>query len=159
MTSPGLGPLADLVQSCTLAGVDLDAGRDRTGFELHADTRSSRAVTWRKQSVSNAWVEGSYDVQAVRDNVTENVWVWVFGSSVSDFRKRYHWLVDQVDTPTWSLVWLQAGMTETWDCTFSDHTIETQREFQYANIGLVKINVMRRPRVVITYADGSGYTG
>jgi hypothetical protein len=136
---------------------NLDGGRSATGYEIHSDTRSQRAVAWRKLSVENNWVEGTYDVAAVRGNITELVAIWVYGTSTSDFWQRVYALTDQLAQATFATVWTINGMTETWDCTYSDHTIETQREFQYATMGIVRISMARRPKVNVTFADSTTY--
>lgn len=138
-------------------GVDIGNGQY---YDIHPDTRATRQVTWRRQTVENTWVEGSYDTHAVRGNVTEMVAAWVYGTAPSDFRFNLENLVTYLDTPNWALRWVYPdGMQELWDCTFSDYTVETQREFLYANQGIVKMNVMRRPRVTITYSDASQFVG
>lgn len=160
MTTP------DLVMKC-LAGpnsVDLDGGQSVNGYELHADTRGTAQTSWRKQTVDNPWVEGSYDVIAVRGNVTETVAVWVYGGSVgslgsnSVFRQRIAVLEALIASPKWSMIWTVGDLTETWDCTYSDYAVETQREFQYATQGIFRAQVVRRPSVARSFADGSGAT-
>lgn len=155
MTTP------DQVMTCVIAGMglDLDGGPRLHGYELHGDTRSQRAISWRKQTVESAWVEGSYDVAAVRNNITELVAVWVYGSSQNDFWKKVYALADAIATPAFAITWTVDGMTEVWDCTFSDYTVETQREFQYAKQGVMRMNIVRRPRTTITYADATTYAG
>lgn len=140
------------VMGGTVGGIDLGNGIQ---YDLHADTRSQRQVSWRKQTVENPWVEGSYDVQAVRGNITELVAVWVYGSDPSEFRRNVEYVAAVLASPSWPLVWTINGLTETWDCTFSDYNLETQREFQYANTGIMRMSIQRRPRVTLTYSDGS----
>lgn len=155
MTTP------DQVMTCVISGmaINLDGGARLTGYELHADTRSQRSITWRKQSVENSWVEGSYDVTAVRGNTTELVAVWVYGNTQNDFWQRVYALADAIASAAYTITWTIDGMTETWDCTFSDYTVETQREFQYADIGVMRMNIQRRPVTVVQYADSTTYSG
>ena len=153
MTTPDLS----IVLNVGSLAANLDGGRTQTGYEIHADTRSQRAVSWHKLSVDNTWVEGTYDVAAVRGNVTELLAIWVYGADVSDFWKRVYALTDQLAQASYPVVWQVGGMTETWDATYSDYTIETQREFQYATMGIVRINLARRPKVNVTYADSTTY--
>ena len=157
MTYPNIP--ADYVQTCVLAGVNLDGGAGVTGFELHADTKTSRSVQWRKQTVENNWVEGSYDVSAVRGNVTESLVVWVYGRDHNEFEQRVSWLTDQIAQAAFTITWTRDGMTEVWDCTYSDYIVETQREFQWARQGVVRLSIVRRPRVTRTYADTTTYAG
>lgn len=149
----------DMQVSCTLAGIDLDGGRDVNGYELHADTRSQVQYTWRKQTVENTFVEGSYDVRAVRGNVTEQIAVWVYGTSPSDFERKVQVIASAIARSSFPVVWGKTGMTETWDCTYSDYTLETQREFQHATMGIVRIALQRRPRVTRVYSDATTFVG
>lgn len=157
--------MPDLYSSCLLAGLDLDGGRDVSGYELHGDTRATRQVQWRKQTVDNQWVEGSYDTQAVRGNIVEAVVVWVYGVDHSDFERKAQAVVDAVASPSFTMTWKSGGttaaeaVTEVWNCTFSDYTIETQREYQQANVGIVRLAINRRPKVTRTYADSTTYVG
>lgn len=155
---------ADLVMTCMLGNINLDGGRDNNGYELHGDTRATMGVTWRKQSVSNPWVEGSYDVIAVRENVTEALAVWVYGTPSngpataagnSAFRQRVNVLEALIAKPQFNIVFTVGDLTETWDCTYSDYTIETSREFQYATQGVMRMQINRRPAVLRAFADGT----
>lgn len=156
MTTP------DLTVTAVAGGINLDGGQDVNGYELHADTRGTAQITWRKQSVDNPWVEGSYDVLAVRGNVTETVAVWVYGGPRGGlgnnglFRQRLIALEALVSSSSWSLVWTVGDLTENWDCTYSDYAVETQREFQYATQGIFRAQVVRRPSVV---RSGAGWSG
>jgi hypothetical protein len=146
----------DLAITCVLNGVNLDAGRDVNGYEMHADTRNTMGTTWRKQSVSNPWVEGSYDVIAVRENIIEAVVVWVYGNgSNAAFRQRVNFLEQAIAQPSYSIAWTVGDESELWDCTYSDYSVETQREWQYATMGIVRMQIGRRPKATFTYPDYS----
>ena len=145
--------LPDLAITCTLNGVNLDGGRERTGYEIHADTRNTMGVTWRKQTVSNPWVEGSYDVIAVRENIIEPVVVWVYGNgSNADFRQKVHFLEAAIAKPSFPITWTVGDESELWDCTYSEYSVETQREWQYATMGIVRMQIGRRPKATFTYS-------
>lgn len=155
----------DLYGTCQLGGLDLNAvDVAGVGYLLHADTRNARAVQWRKQTVENNWVEGSFDVSAVRQNIIENLWVWVYGSSHDDCERKITALTNVVSQQSFNATWLESTTTgtqtqEVWSCSWSEFTVETQREYHYANMALVKINLNRRPRVTRTYTDASTYVG
>lgn len=141
-----------------LSGIKVSGGYVY-GYDLHADSRSQQQTSWRKQSVENNWVEGSFDVTGVRGNITELVAVWVYGTDANEYQQRKAALVAYLSQPAWTMLWQIDGMNETWDCTYSDFSEETQREFQYARQGIIRMSIMRRPRVSVVYSGGATYAG
>ncbi len=164
MTSP-FTPALELISSCVVGGLDLDVGLDATGagYVLHSDTRAQRSVQWRKQTVENNWVEGSFDISAVRANVIEPVSVWVHGSSNDDMQRRLSAVTDALAQPAFQVTWITGGTSkangtkEVWDCSYSDYSIESSGPMQVALLSLLKISLNRRPRVTRTYSDGTTY--
>ena len=55
----------------------IDLEDEANGYTLHDDFANSRATTQRKTDTMGDWVEGTFTVRAVRENVTESVAVWV----------------------------------------------------------------------------------
>lgn len=148
----------DFGLGCTINGLAVNTGDwNFGGYLLHADTRSQRQQTWRKQTVENPWVEGSYDVQAVRGNATELVAVYAIAADENTYKQLEVGLTDLLSYASFQTVWTLDGYTEAWDCTFSDFTVERSKEFQLARVGLIRINLSRRPKVTVTYTDGSQY--
>lgn len=127
-------------------------------YQLEAATIEEAGTTWRKQEVSNPWVEGSYVVSAVRENIVTPVNVWVRGSTTSELQQRVLTLTTAVGKPRWTLAWALEGLGWTWTCQTSEYTIRTQREFIIAKIALVRIQVVRLPSVTYTYANGTSVT-
>lgn len=126
------------------------------GYTLDSTTRANRQQQWRKVTVSSPFVEGEYDVQAVRGNVTEQVSVYVRGETHEDLTQKVLALTDAIESPAFTVTWRAETMTETWDCTFAEYAINAQHEFNFATMCQVVLSIPRRPRV--RYAFGAANT-
>lgn len=119
------------------------------GYQLHAETFSNRQVSHKKVEVSSDWVEGTYTQRSLRNNVNENVSVWVQGSSTVEMMQRVRRLTDTFDQPSFKIYWQVDGYREGWSCQAADYTIESSQPMLFARQVLVKANIPRLPKVVI----------
>jgi hypothetical protein len=123
-------------------------------YALHADSFSSAGTSWRKIDVNAPWLEGSYTVGAVRENVTETVAVWVRGETHYVWRCNMAALEEAFTQVNYMLMKRIEDLVEYWTCPSpADFTIETQREFVHARIGVFRAQVIRLPRVTIVPAS------
>ena len=82
----------DLDLTCRITTADgvLELEDVEGGYELHRDALGAFKVGWRRHTVSNPWVEGSFTVGAVRENVEETLAVWVTAESGCSCTRREH---------------------------------------------------------------------
>lgn len=120
------------------------------GYELHKDSFASRAVSHRKQEVSGEWIEGSYVTRSVRENVTEDVAIWVGGETFFDMDDRVQALVDGLEQLGYGARKVVGDLTETWTCSVADYTIECSQEYMASTVCLVRAKIPRLPAVVRT---------
>jgi hypothetical protein len=139
------GPLGTL----TLDGTNADA------YELHIDTKSEIAVSWRKQEASNEWVEGSFTTSAVRENVVETLAVWVNATTSALLEQRTVALVKFLGQLRYTVALTIDGVTHTWTCSPAEYTVSTKHEFQHARTALVTAKVPRLPRKTVTGSFGA----
>lgn len=153
----------DLVLGLTLTAggvaTDLNAGRAVNGYELESTTRGQVSITWRKQTASSPYVDGTYTTLAVRENPEETVNVWVYGNDQSDREKKIQTLVNGFGSPSYTLAFTLESMTETWTCQPSDYSIDRRRELNFVHMALLSVKVDRFPRVTRTYADSTTFAG
>lgn len=117
-------------------------------YNLEKDTRSEQAVSKRKLEASNPFVEGTYMVAAVRENIQERVNVYVKSTSDSLTYNAVKALTDALDQVLYTITFSHGGMSETWTCFSADYQIATQHEFQHDGLVLVRATVPRLPTVV-----------
>lgn len=125
------------------------------GYEIHADSFATAQVTHRKIETNSQYAEGTFAVDAVRDNTTEALVVWVTGINQHDFRIKCQHLTDCLDQVSFPLQVTIGDAVVTWDCEVSDYTLETQQEFWHATTGVVRATVPRRPAVAYGFAVGT----
>lgn len=119
-------------------------------YKLHSEALGEKQVQHRKQVAKNPYVEGEYVVSSVRENVTEPVAVWVYGSTESLLRARITALTDAFDQIQYQLVFRHEDSTETWTCQTADYTITRGYELRHAKHALIRAQVPRRPTVVFS---------
>lgn len=143
--------LIDLsVTVLTPGGVMLELEDPDNGYEVHADSFATSAITHRKTEVNNRWIEGTYAVSTVRDNAQEALVVWVEGTTMYDYRSKMETLKACFDQATFTVVKTIGNAVETWDCEVSDYTEESQQEFIFRTMGDLRVQLNRRPQVQLT---------
>lgn len=117
-------------------------------YRLEKDTRSNQQVSLRRVEAKNPFVQGAYLVNAVKENVTETLNVYVKSTSDSATYNATKALTDALEQITYSISFNRNDYTETWTCFASEYQIATQHEFQHAGLVLVRASVVRLPSVV-----------
>lgn len=114
-------------------------------YRLSADAFTEQGVTWRRSDVSSPFVEGTWTVNAVRENVTEQLDVWVRCSSTGD-------LAVAVEELLGALAQLNFGLELTFDdvrsfyqCYVADVTVKSPRELRFSRMAQVSAQVPRHP--------------
>jgi hypothetical protein len=118
---------------------------DGDHYAIHGESFSSYAQTWRKREVNTEWIEGSFPVSAVRENVTEPLVVYVRGNTFGEGRIYRDKLIAAVEQLSWMLMVRFGDVADYWQCWASDYTVETQREFLHAMLAVVRVTVSRLP--------------
>jgi hypothetical protein len=124
-------------------------------YRLEASAFAERTVSWRKREVQSDYVEGTFIVNAVRENVTETLNVWVRGETHYELAMARERLEDALCQLTYRISFRTSDVTRYWECSVADYTVATQREFQHACIALVRATVPRHPeeQLVMTSVD------
>jgi hypothetical protein len=118
---------------------------DHINYELSGETRGSRQVGHRKQEVTSPYINGSFVVNAVSDNIDEQVAVWVFGDSHYTMLQKVQALETAFTQLSYAIEWVIEDHAEIWDCQLADYTVNTQREFLHAKQALFTATVPRQP--------------
>lgn len=149
--------LAASVQVTGPSGV-IECEDPDNGYELHGDSFATQSFTHRNTEISGPWIEGTYASDSVRDNTVEALVVWVDGNSPDAepshflFRTRLNALMACFDQLSYKVLRTIGDAVETWDCEVSDYTVETQQEFLTATVGVLRVQLSRRPAAPITQA-------
>ena len=89
-------------------------------------------------------------VNALRENVTEQLNVYIYGASPAAFQEHVQRLRTVFDQPQFVVdkSMVNPNLTTTtwrWYCYSSDYSLSTQREFLHANMGVMNVQLLRRP--------------
>lgn len=118
------------------------------GYEVHKDTRATQSVTFRKQEISSPYVEGTFTNEAVRENVTEPLVIYVYGDSAFELDARVSAVTDALEQLQYEIKAQIGNLEETWTCSTADYAVETSQEFIHATMALIRAQVPRLPTVV-----------
>lgn len=121
---------------------DLEDGRH---YAVHGDSFANYSMTYRTTLANSPWLEGSYPIGQVRENVTEPLVVWTRGETANEERIYREKLISAVEQLSWMLMVRYEDVAEYWQCWGSEYAVERQREFVHARISVVRITVSRLP--------------
>lgn len=117
-------------------------------YDLEVGAVAEAATAWKRKTVDNPHVEGSYTVHAERENSTIPVNVWVEDPDRDTVQARVNDLTNALSQLEF-LIYYRVGLAEQiWTCEVSDYTVDTQQAYLHASMALVKAQVVRRPKVV-----------
>lgn len=137
--------LLDLSAQIQAPGGWLDLEDEANGYWLHNESFKQSSVTHRKTDISSEWVEGSFTTRGVRENVVEQVSVYVQGATPYQLQTRLKALTDALEQLTFQMVVRFGDSQQTWTCEMADYTVVTQQEYRFATMALVQANVPRLP--------------
>lgn len=128
--------------------------------ELHGESLAQRAVQHRKKVIESPWVQGSFVVRSVKDQVTEVISLWITGEpggpsdagrSVQDLlTERVEQITDCFDQLEYEIAITMGNVREVWTCSTADYTITTEQAYLEAQTVLIRAQVPRQPSVVRT---------
>lgn len=114
-------------------------------YMLGAETLGSTSVTHRRTEATNPFVEGAYTVNALRENVTTPVSIWVRASTPGGLGTALEALTSAFDQSMFIVDTRVVDWTMRWQCFASDYSIGLQREFLHATVALVDVQLVHHP--------------
>lgn len=114
-------------------------------YKLASDSFATESVTFRRTEVSNPHLEGTYLVNALRENVTTQVSVWVTGATRDELVPALRTLCDAFGQVRFNAQLVVDGHSQIWSCYASDYVVSTQREFMHASRAKIDVNLIRDP--------------
>lgn len=121
-----------------------------TPYRLSGETFGSASVTHRRTELKSPYLEGTYVVNSLRENIIETVSVWVGedGLTESELEAAVTALTEALDQVQFQAVKTKDGHSVLWNCYASDYTRVAQREYQHAGKVRVDVQLVRDPKVV-----------
>jgi hypothetical protein len=123
---------------------------DGTVYRVNKGTFENSAVTFRRDEVTNAFVEGKFTVNALRDNVTETLAIYVYGETTSALKTAIDALTSAASQINFYTRVTLDGSQRLWECWASDYTVNVTNEFFHNRQALVTIQLQRLPSETVT---------
>lgn len=120
---------------------------DGERYKLESSSLSDSAVTWRKKELQSQYLPGTWVLSAVKDNIVENVTVWVIGEDHYAMTSAVRKLTDAFDQLYYSMWWKIDTDEFAWHCQLADYQITADRDLRHASMCKVVARVPRYPEV------------
>lgn len=117
-------------------------------YSLTAESLVATQRTWRRQEVSSPFVDGTFTVNAVLENISLPVSLYVYGADHGDMVRNLEAVTAAFEQFDYILAIRRGEHAEVWRCQLSDSSIDTRREFQHARMAMVTFPVPCYPRKV-----------
>lgn len=114
-------------------------------YRLSAEAFGESETTWRRIEADNPFVEGTWTVSAVRENVTENLSVWVRGNYPEQTSAAIQELLNGLSQRNFGLEVTFDGVTRFYTCFVSDATVSASGPMRVARMAQVVAQVPRHP--------------
>lgn len=116
-------------------------------YELAGNTFETLAQSHRRIEVQNQYVEGTYVIHALRENVIEPVSFYVRGATHAEMVAALTPARDCWSQSTFQVRKEVEGVVEYWQCFASSFSVGTQREFLHATMARVDVQLEHAPGV------------
>lgn len=116
-------------------------------YRISGESFASETISHRKTEASNPYVEGTFVVNTVRENVGTTLAVYVYTDppNRNELLRAVDALRSAFDQAYFTVTVTIEGGTQLWNCVTSDYTVESQREFVHASRAKVVASLNRMP--------------
>ena len=121
---------------------------DGTTYRLGKGSLEESSIQYRKDEITNAFVEGSFVLNALRQNTVETLVVYVIGETTADLQYNVNTLTSAVSQANFWVKVIVEDASYVWRCYAADYVISTPLEFIHARRATVKINIPRDPNEI-----------
>jgi hypothetical protein len=134
-----------MILSCRVSTVDDWLELNEGCYRLHPDSFADSTTSWRRSEVENPFVEGKWTVNALRDNVEENLTIWVKSDGITSTAQA----VEDLKTVFSQLNYLIQVTFDndmyTYHCQVADCTVKASHELRHNGMAQVTFAVPRHP--------------
>lgn len=118
-------------------------------YRISTGAFEEQAQTWRRTNVANPFVEGQWTVNALRENVTEQLIVWVRGGTAAETSKGELAVVDALSQMNYGIELTVDGVKAYYTCYVADISVRRTQEFRASKMCQITAQVPRDPHVRI----------
>lgn len=118
-------------------------------YRLAADSFVDETLTWRKQEVTNPFVDGTWVVNATKENITSVVDVFVRTDSTLETAMAVKALRDVFSQVNYGIEFLIDDVVYFYRCYVADYSVKTPREFRFSTMAQFTAQVPHDPNFEI----------
>jgi hypothetical protein len=107
------------------------------------------SLTWRKQEANNPFVDGTWVVNATKENITSVVDVYVRGESTMEATNALKALRDAFSQLNYGIEFTIDDVVYYYRCYVADFSIKTPREFRFSTMAQFSAQVPHDPNYEI----------
>jgi hypothetical protein len=119
-------------------------------YRVNKASFENSAVTFRRDEVTNAFIEGKFLVNALRDNVTETLAVYAYGATSAAVKSAVDAVTNAVSQVNFMVRVTLDNSQKLWECFSSDYTINVSKEFLVNKQALITVQLHRLPSETVT---------
>jgi len=121
---------------------------DGDTYKIAGDsTRDTTSKTWRKVTAESPILGGNYLIHAVPEMVSEQIGVWVYGTSQTDVSENLFGLTDLFEQYDYRIRWTFDEYRETWRCQLADTAMSRGQVWTHSTMAKAVFTVPRYPTV------------
>jgi hypothetical protein len=130
-------------------GTWLDVSNGTT-YRVNSSTFENSAVQFRRDEVSNSFVEGKFLVNALRDNVIENLVIYAYGDSVAALKTNIDAVTNAVSQINFNTRVTLENSQRFWQCWASDYTVNITNAMYHNRQAMITVQLHRLPTETVT---------
>lgn len=123
---------------------------DLINYRVAASSFDTYAQSWRRVMVNSPYMEGSYQVHAVPENVNETVDIYVYGETFIAANANLELLLEAFRQPSYQIARSLEGADQTWTCLTADYSVKTSNVYVNNKLILVSFSIPRLPTYITT---------
>ena len=102
-------------------------------------------VSWRRQTTSSPWVDGTVTTHRSKENITRNLSVEVLGATMADAASNAKTLIDAISQDYFDIsIGIDDALT-IYRCEASDYSWVQAKERWHASRGVLTISLIHKP--------------
>jgi hypothetical protein len=123
---------------------------DNSTYRIADGSFENQAVTHRRKTAMSPYVEGTYVVSSLRENVTEQMNVYVMGKTSYATRSALTTLQTALEQPMFTIVRTINNWQTVWTCFASDYSMYSSKPLMMASMVRVDIQLQRSPSEIVS---------
>lgn len=123
---------------------------DGVTYKVAKGTLENSAIQFRRDEVTNAFIEGKFTVNALRDNVIESIVIYAYGTTIADLKTAIDSVTTAISQVNFNTRITLENSQRLWECWASDYTVNITQEFYHNRQATINIQLHRLPKETVS---------